>query len=100
MIKEAFKDLARLRQISAIVARHGFGEVVERARMRDRLGLRAEELKADPEQQRRSTARRFRELLVELGPTYIKLGQVLSTRADLIPRELLTELATLQDSVA
>ena len=99
MIREAFKDLVRLRQISAVVARHGFGELVERARLRDRLGLRDEELKATPEQKARSTARRFRELLSELGPTFIKLGQILSTRADLLPKEVIQELTSLQDSV-
>ncbi len=100
MIREAFKDLARLRQIAGIVGRHGFGELVERTRLRERLGLRAEELAASPEQQRESTARRFRELLVDLGPTFIKLGQVLSTRADLVPRAIVAELSSLQDSVA
>ncbi len=99
MIREAFKDLARLRQISAVVARHGFGELVERARLRDRLGLRDEELKATPEQKARTTARRFRELLAELGTTFIKLGQILSTRADLLPQEVIHELTSLQDSV-
>ena len=99
MIREAFKDLSRLRQISAVVARHGFGELVERARLRDRLGLRDEELRATPEQKARSTARRFRELLSELGTTFIKLGQILSTRADLLPQEVIQELTSLQDSV-
>ena len=99
MIREAFKDLARLRQISSVVARHGFGELVERARLRDRLGLRAEELQATPEQKPRSMARRFRELLSELGPTFIKLGQILSTRADLLPKEIIEELTNLQDNV-
>ena len=44
-------------------------------------------------------ARAFRERLVELGPAYIKLGQVLSTRPDLLPPEYIEELETLQDSV-
>src|ERR1700736_6511368 len=45
-------------------------------------------------------ARRLRDALEELGPTYAKLGQILSTRPDLLPPEFITELATLQDDVA
>src|SRR5256886_6167971 len=45
-------------------------------------------------------ARRLRGALEELGPTYAKLGQILSTRPDLLPPEFITELATLQDDVA
>jgi ubiquinone biosynthesis protein len=45
-------------------------------------------------------ARRLREALEELGPTYAKLGQILSTRPDLLPPEFVTELASLQDDVA
>ena len=52
-----------------------------------------------PEAQRASTARRFRMLLNDLGPTFVKLGQILSTRADLLPAEFIEELATLQDQV-
>jgi ubiquinone biosynthesis protein len=98
MIREAFKDLSRLRQISLIVSRHGFGELLARSRLRDRLGLGGAEAQPSEEAKRQSTARRFRNLLTDLGPTFIKLGQVLSTRADLIPAELLTELVGLQDS--
>jgi ubiquinone biosynthesis protein len=99
MIREAFKDLARLRQISVIVSRHGFGELIARSRLRERIGGQGSEAAPpDAEAKRKSTARRFRELLTDLGPTFIKLGQVLSTRADLIPAELLAELVLLQDS--
>jgi ubiquinone biosynthesis protein len=45
------------------------------------------------------TARKFRERLVELGPAYIKLGQVLATRSDLLPAAYIKELETLQDDV-
>ena len=45
-------------------------------------------------------ARRLRQALEELGPTFAKLGQILSTRPDLLPPEFVTELATLQDDVA
>src|ERR671932_1642200 len=45
-------------------------------------------------------AARLRDALEELGPTYAKLGQILSTRPDLLPPEFIAELATLQDDVA
>jgi ubiquinone biosynthesis protein len=60
---------------------------------------RRETVEVSPELQRASTARRFRMMLNELGPTFIKLGQVMSTRADLLPSEFILELSTLQDSV-
>src|SRR4051812_9783803 len=47
---------------------------------------------------RATTARRFRETLAELGPTFIKLGQILSARPDIVPADFIAELAQLQDS--
>jgi predicted unusual protein kinase regulating ubiquinone biosynthesis (AarF/ABC1/UbiB family)/nucleotide-binding universal stress UspA family protein len=47
----------------------------------------------------RARARRIRDALDELGPTFAKLGQVLSTRPDLLPQEIIDELATLQEKV-
>lgn len=98
MIREAFQDLNRLRQIAVIAARHGFADLVERGGVWGMLG-RKEQIEISPEARRESVARRFRTLLNELGPTYIKLGQVLSTRADLMPAAFIEELATLQDQV-
>jgi ubiquinone biosynthesis protein len=93
-----FQDLNRLRQIGVIAARHGFGEWFDRAGVWRMLGRR-EKVEVSAETQRASTARRFRMLLNDLGPSFVKLGQVLSTRADLLPGEYIEELATLQDHV-
>jgi len=92
------QDLNRVRQIGVIAARHGFGEWLERAGVWRQLGRR-EKVEVSPEAQRASTARRFRMLLNDLGPTFVKLGQILSTRADLLPAEYIEELSTLQDHV-
>lgn len=95
MLREAFQDLNRLRQIVAAAVRHGFGAYVARSRLREVLGKDApgegEAPRADP------TPRQFRLLLAELGPTFIKLGQLLSTRPDLLPAPWVEELAALQD---
>jgi ubiquinone biosynthesis protein len=92
------QDLNRVRQIAVIAAKHGFADLTERAGLWRMLG-RKEKVEVSAETQRASTARRFRMLLNELGPTFVKLGQILSTRADLLPGEFVEELATLQDQV-
>jgi ubiquinone biosynthesis protein len=92
------QDLNRVRQIAVIAAKHGFADLTERAGLWRMLG-RKEKVEVSPETQRASTARRFRMLLNELGPTFVKLGQILSTRADLLPGEFVEELSTLQDKV-
>lgn len=98
MIRQAFKDLGRLREIALVAMRHGFGELLERTRLWDLLGRRERQEPA-AETPRESTARRFRMLLSELGPTFIKLGQILSSRPDALPVEYIEELSVLQDAV-
>ncbi len=87
-----------MRQIAVIAARHGFGELADRSGLWARLG-RKENVEVSAEARTESGARRFRAMLNELGPTYIKLGQVLSTRGDLLPAVVIDELSTLQDRV-
>jgi ubiquinone biosynthesis protein len=98
VIREAFQDLNRLRQIAAIAGRHGFADLLDRAGIWNLLG-RKEVVEELPESRRASNAKRFRAFLNDLGPTFVKLGQILSTRADLLPAEYIDELATMQDHV-
>ncbi|MFN7131923.1 MAG: AarF/ABC1/UbiB kinase family protein, partial [Myxococcales bacterium] len=86
MIRQAFKDLGRLREIAVVAARHGFGGFVERSRLWETLGRR-EKVEKRPEAEKESTACRLRLFLSELGPTFIKLGQILSARPDLLPAD-------------
>jgi ubiquinone biosynthesis protein len=98
MFERAFQDLNRLRQIAAAVAKHGFGAYVARTRLRDALprDLKVGEGEPLPPPDR-NMAVRFRQLLAELGPTFTKLGQLLSTRPDVLPAHWVEELETLQD---
>jgi ubiquinone biosynthesis protein len=94
---QAVRDLQRLREISAVVVRHGFGELLDRSRIWDVLGRREPGERPSPAEARASSARRFRETLADLGPTFIKLGQILSARPDILPPDFVAELSRLQD---
>ncbi len=97
--RTAIKDMARLRQIAAVLVRHGLGHVVEAWNLQDKaiVGLLVERREADSPTL--TTFQRIAHALQELGPTFVKLGQILSTRPDLVPQELCEELKTLQDRV-
>ncbi|BDG06570.1 ABC1 kinase family protein [Anaeromyxobacter oryzae] len=97
MLGRAFQDLNRLRQISSAMVRHGFGAYVERMRLRDVLGRDAPPPGEPLPPPDRKTAARFRTMLGELGPTFIKLGQLLSSRPDVLPAHWIEELEALQD---
>lgn len=93
-IVHAARDIGRIRDISAVLVRHGFGEIASRLGIR-RKGDGDKDL-SPPEA---TLAVRLRRVLEDLGPSFVKLGQIMSTRADLLPQEVLTELGKLQDSV-
>ena len=83
----------RYQEISRILLRHGFGFLLEMARPRRGPFQRIRPLAPPP-------ARHLCLALEELGPTFIKLGQILSTRPDLLPPPFVAELVRLQDRVA
>jgi ubiquinone biosynthesis protein len=91
----AVRDLERLRQIVGVLVRHGFGELVQRAGWGAQLGVGGEQA----DEGAISLGQRVRLVLTELGPSFIKLGQILSTRPDLIPTDVIEELQKLQDDV-
>ncbi len=91
------RDLGRLQDIASVLIRHGLGDAVRRlglARIFDRAG-KAINWKA-PQGLAKDPQLRLREALEELGPTFVKVGQMLSARPDLLPPTWTDELAGLQ----
>jgi len=88
------RDLERLRQIAGVLAVHGFGEVVDRTGLSTLIPGRKRQ-----EGGRMPAGIRLRKVLEDLGPSFVKLGQIMSTRPDLIPEDILAELKKLQDDV-
>ena len=89
--------LGRLSEIAQVAVRHGFGYFFRRHRLTDLLPWGE---RIDPGDETGSErGRRLRELLDELGPTFVKFGQLLSTRPDVVPPDIVVELRGLQDDV-
>ena len=94
----AVRDLGRLKRVSSIVARHGFGELLMRTSIGKRLYDGGQLPDGDSSITRDPPAVRLTKLLAALGPTYIKLGQILSMRKDLFSPEAIAALEKLQDN--
>jgi ubiquinone biosynthesis protein len=94
-----YKHLKRYRDIANSLVRHGFGHVLTHFGLSQYLPSVRRARKTTSAILELSRAQRARLLLEDLGPTFVKFGQLLSTRPDLLPRDILVELACLQDSV-
>ena len=92
--------LTRYRQIAEVLVRHGFGAIVAQLGLNQALDLRYR-LSPEPERpvSHKTAAIHLREALEDLGPTFIKLGQIASTRPEFLPPAFIEELANLQDNV-
>jgi ubiquinone biosynthesis protein len=101
VIGRTYRHLNRYRQILAILFKYGFGDLLDRLSIEQYIGagLQAISRKRSERVDKLTRPQRLRMAFEELGPTYIKLGQILSTRPDLVPVDILKELARLQDEV-
>jgi len=95
----ALKRLRRSQQVVNVFVKHGFGEAMHRIRVWEDVNIERRLLRRQVQPEAGiSVAQRLRMALEELGPTFVKLGQVLSTRPDLVPPEIVAELKKLQMS--
>jgi ubiquinone biosynthesis protein len=102
--KRHYRDIPRVRQIIMVASRYGFGHLIEQLGLQRfvSFGKRVLTLRKTAEypEEPRSAPERLRVMLEELGPSFIKFGQVLSCRPDLLPVEYTRELCKLTDSVS
>ena len=94
------RKIGRLSEIAQVAVKHGFGYFFTRHRLTDLLPWTA---RVDVESGNGAVGsergRHLREMLDELGPTFVKFGQLLSTRPDVVPPDIVAELRSLQDDV-
>ncbi len=97
MAQPATRNLGRLSEIAQVAVRHGFGYWFETHRLSDLFPRRSARVVLDGQPSQRG--QHLREMLDELGPTFVKFGQLLSTRPDVLPPDIIAELRGLQDDV-
>ncbi|MEK6635898.1 MAG: AarF/ABC1/UbiB kinase family protein [Planctomycetota bacterium] len=101
-IGQKIRDIRRFNQILKILTKHGFGFAIQQLHLADHVigrGIIKTRVLRRFTEPPESRAVRLRKVLEELGPTFIKLGQILSVRPDLVPLDLCYELSKLQDRV-
>lgn len=100
-IGRTYRHMQRYRQILTVLFKYGFGDLVVALKIEQYLeiGLQMISRKRREKIETLSRAVRVRMVLEELGPTFLKMGQILSTRPDILPVEFMQELSKLQDEV-
>lgn len=100
-VGRTYRHVQRYRQILTVLFKYGFGDLIVALNIEQYLeiGLQMISRKRRERIETFSRAVRVRMVLEELGPTFLKMGQILSTRPDLLPVEFMRELSKLQDDV-
>ncbi|MCD6330463.1 MAG: AarF/ABC1/UbiB kinase family protein [Candidatus Cloacimonetes bacterium] len=101
LIGRTYRHINRYREIITILFKHGFGDLVTSSQIEKYLDFGKKFIPRKKVTKTTSLSRweRIRMVLEELGPTFIKFGQIMSNRPDILPEPLLIELEKLQDSV-
>ncbi|MBW2594926.1 MAG: 2-polyprenylphenol 6-hydroxylase [Deltaproteobacteria bacterium] len=101
IVSRTYRHMNRYRQIITVLFKYGFGDLVDRLHVGQYLeiGMQMISRKRRDRVEKLTRSERLRMALEELGPTFVKMGQILSSRPDLIPVEFIEELSKLQDSV-
>ena len=101
VIGRTYRHLNRYSQILAVFFKYGFGDLVDSLKIDQyiEIGLQMISRKRRDRVEKLTRAERVRMAFEELGPSYIKLGQILSTRPDLVPVDFIREFAKLLDEV-
>lgn len=96
MIEQKVDDLKRLDEITRVLAKQETGYILDKLNLASRLPIYK---RISLEREEHPSPERLRETIEELGPTFIKLGQILAQRPDIVPQKYIEELEKLEDSV-
>ena len=97
-MRVSYRNLKRYKEILHILVKYGFTFIVEKLNI-EGVAYKISITNPPEEIKNMSTGERIKSAIEELGPTYIKLGQILSTRKDLLDQDIIDELSKLRDSV-
>ncbi len=96
LFRKRYRHLHRYRDVANVLAKYGLGLLVDQLNLKELISRKEQ---GGELVEKMSVPQRVRDVLAELGPTFIKLGQILSTRPDLIPHDYVREFEKLQDQV-
>ena len=100
-LPKSVRSIRRVQTIARVLTHHGFGHLVDKLHLERFVPLPKRfrrPVLAAPETDP-NLGRRIARVCEDLGPTFVKLGQIMSTRPDLVPAEIIAELVKLQDRV-
>ncbi|SKC76323.1 ABC1 kinase family protein [Maledivibacter halophilus] len=93
-----YKHIRRYKEIARVFVKHGFGTVLDQLGILKYLDIKKKTNKKEDKYIKKSIGERLRLALEELGPSFIKLGQIISTRQDLLSEDIIKELEKLHES--
>lgn len=98
---QTIQNLQRFREIVSVFLKYGYEDLAHRLHLPRMLGLPTRQMRREAESVRHlSRPEKLRQAFEELGPTFVKVGQLLSSRSGTLPEDYAQELARLQDDVA